>query len=282
MSSSSEIIELDREPGQVALEEAFRKFNEAGERLEARYLALREETEDLRAQLRAKDLEVKRAEKLALLGETAAAIAHEVRNPLGAIKLFLSALEDEVKNAPEAMRLLGHIHCSIGTLDHTVSNILQFSKSQNLKSAPLNLNALIHEQALLFKPYENKGLKLVLALKAAPFIAGNEHGLRQVIYNLILNAAQATRYQGEIEIETRDCDQHLELYIRDNGSGIPEDILSKVFEPFVTSKSEGTGLGLAVVQQVMLQHSGSIKASNRVGTKGAEFKIQLPRTKRSE
>jgi signal transduction histidine kinase len=109
---------------------------------------------------------------------------------------------------------------------------------------------------------------------------GADTALRQIIYNLILNSLQATKYQGQIKVQTTDVtdsnemDSKIQLVIKDNGPGISPELLQTLFEPFVTSKNEGTGLGLSIVKQLVLQHFGSITASN---DNGAVFTITFPR-----
>jgi signal transduction histidine kinase len=266
------IVEQDIEPG--LLEQAFERFTEASKRLETRYEALLTETEQLRQQVREKDLAIKRAEKLSMLGETAAAIAHEVRNPLGAMKLFVSLLKRDMADRPESAKILSHVDQNISTLDHVVSNILQFAKKQNSAFSPVNVHSIIREQAehFLLSPSSSK---ITLDLQGEAFIMGCEHALRQVFYNILLNAQQATRYSGEISVATANSGNwSLEVRIKDSGSGIDEAMVEKIFDPFVTTKNEGTGLGLAVVRQIIEEHGGTISARN---VNGAEFTLTLPR-----
>lgn len=258
------------------LKRAFDRFNEASQRLEERYQALLAETQSLREQLREKDLAIKRAEKLALLGETAAALAHEVRNPLGAIKLFTSLLARDLQHMPESAKLVEQIDKSVSSLDSVVGNILQFSREQKLQLAPLNIHALLMEQKEHFQRGVAEKANFEMDLKAAPFMMGCEHSLRRALYNLILNALQATRYSGTIRIASHDGPNgEVVLEISDDGCGIPQELLGRLFDPFVTSRNEGTGLGLAVVRQTIEQHAGTIQVANK--TKGACFSITLPR-----
>ncbi|MCO6431758.1 MAG: hypothetical protein J5J00_12945 [Deltaproteobacteria bacterium] len=256
------------------LEQAFAKFSEASHKLEAKYEELLKETEILRSALREKEQEVRRAERLSMLGETAAALAHEVRNPLGAMRLFLSLLRREVGERGDAANYVNQIDKSISTLDNVVSNILQFSKTQNVAMGPLNLNALILEQVALFGGPAPQ-IEIVTELHAAPYIIGNEHGLRQMIYNLLLNSMQAMKNPGRITVSTKDDDDGIVVCFKDEGPGIPADKLSRIFDPFYTTKSEGTGLGLAVVKQIVIQHSGSVSAANN---DGAVFEVRFPRS----
>ncbi|MCB0318485.1 MAG: hypothetical protein KDD56_06985 [Bdellovibrionales bacterium] len=262
----------------TALQEAFLRFNKASEDLQRKYSALKIETESLREQVKEKDLEIKRAEKLAMLGETAAGIAHEIRNPLGAIKLFISILKEDMAELPNSLKILNQIDKSVGTLDHVVSNILQFSKRKKSIFSPVNLASLINEQVNHFCS-DTSSIKFKLRIEGQPFVSGNEHSLRQVFYNLFLNACQSMKYTGEVQVHSFDDEQgNFVVLIKDNGDGIPEDILPRIFEPFVTSKNEGTGLGLSIVKQILDEHGAVIKASNAgIDKKGAIFTISFNR-----
>jgi signal transduction histidine kinase len=261
----------------AALEEAFTRFNQASERLQGKYEVLRGEVEELRAQLKIKDGEIKRAERLAALGKTAAAMAHEVRNPLGAIELFVSLLSDQVADRPESREYIAQIRHSINRLNTTVTNILHFSADRKLVRTPCNLHALINECVGSLPVRADSRGPVELRLEANPFLEGNECGLRQVVVNLVTNALQATRYSGHVVIETGNgAEDEVVLWVRDNGVGIPAEILPTIFEPFVTSKNEGTGLGLAIVDQIIGQHQGQIAARN-LPAGGAEFEVRIPR-----
>lgn len=271
-SSVSQTIDL----GKFKLLEAFERFTQASSRLEEKYLELQRETEDLRRQIKEKDEKIKRAERLSMLGETAAGIAHEIRNPLGAIKLFVSMLRRDLADRPQANKLVNEIDRSVTSLDQVVGNILSFSSQKTLALAPINLHALIKEQREHFICGTAAQAKIELNLKGSPFMLGNDGALRQVFYNLLLNALQATRYKGHITISVSDTEQNeVQIIVQDNGPGIPEELLGKVFDPFVTNKNEGTGLGLTVVRNIVEQHGGRAHACNRCG---AEFSIVLPRT----
>ena len=253
---------------------ALRQFSEASVKLEERYELLRREAESLRAQLREKDLTIKKAEKLATLGEAAAAIAHEVRNPLGAMKLFVSLLNEDCAGKPPALELIDQINRSINSLDAVVGNILQFSKQKKLSLGPVNLVALIREQLALVIAQSAGGAKSEVRLCETHFIQGNEHALRQVFHNLFLNALQATKQRGTISVQGRPLpEQGIEITVKDDGPGIDAGVIERLFEPFVTTRSEGTGLGLAIVRQILEQHGARISVRN---CGGAEFTIVFP------
>ena len=276
MSSDTEIIESVAEDAvqTQALQEAFIRFNQASMDLQQKYVSLKSETESLKAQLIEKDLEIQRAEKLAMLGETAAGIAHEIRNPLGAIKLFISILKEDLSDLPDSIRILNQMDKSVGTLDHVVSNILQFSKKKKTSFAPVNLASLINEQVNHFAS-DNNEIEFRLKIEGQPFISGNEHSLRQVFYNLFLNACQAMKYSGVIEVTSYDKDEvFFVIEVKDAGRGIPEEMQDRLFEPFATSKNEGTGLGLSIVKQILDEHGATIEVKN---DGGAVFTIRFNR-----
>lgn len=260
------------------LANAFARFEEASCRLEQRYAALRVEAERLRVDLQKKEEEVRRAEKMAVLGQTAAALAHEIRNPLGAIKLFISLLREDVASMPSSLELVDQVDSSISTLDRVISNVLQFAKDKECALAPVNLNNIIAEEITLFKKIDRQNqLSIESKLSDQAYILGNDGLLRQMIGNLMTNAAQATQYKGKISLSTLLESDSLNLIVSDNGPGISAEILPKLFEPFVTGRSEGTGLGLAVVKNIVNRHGATISARN---DNGAQFTISFPVSRR--
>lgn len=262
------------------LQEAFRRFDEASFKLQQKYEVLLRETEELRSELIVKEQALKRSEKLALLGETAAALAHEVRNPLGSIKLFMSLLRRDLDGNQSALEMVENVDRSVQALDNVVGNILRFSKKEKIEVAAMNLHSIIQEQVSYCRLSAGETLTFDLDLRANPFMQGNEQSLRQVFCNLMINAAQAMKNKGLIRVCTRDTESGLEISIQDNGPGIDSAIRERIFDPFVTNKNEGTGLGLAVVSQIVALHGGTITAGDEPSPpqSGAKFTIYLPRT----
>lgn len=252
------------------------RFNESSAKLELRHGALMQEVEDLREQLRAKDEEIKRGERLATLGETAAALAHEVRNPLGAIALFVSMLRGDLVDRPQSLTLVDEIEKSIGILDQVVSNVLHFAKNNKLHCGPLNLHSLLHEVREHFVGLYGQTASLAIETSGNPFIVADGQALRQCFYNLVTNALQATAFRGQITISVLEQseDGAVEVRVRDDGPGIPERLFARLFEPFASERREGTGLGLSIVKRIVVAHGGEISARN---TPGAEFCMILPR-----
>ena len=262
------------------LEGAFASFSSASERLEQRYEELQKEVEQLHAQLSAKDIEIKHAERLATLGKTAAAVAHEVRNPLGAIKLYLSMLREDLADQKSSLQLIDHVDGSIARIENVVSNILHFAKGSTLVLTPINLHSLIRAQReyfLTMHPQLVGGIEL--DLKGGELMLGHEDSLRQLFFNLFHNAFQAMEFNGHVYVSTwgRVGDDGLEITVRDEGPGIAPEIHERLFEPFVTNRGNGTGLGLAIVHQIVMQHGGSISVQcNSVESLSIDSREQYP------
>lgn len=260
------------------LEEAFQRFNEAGNRLESRYQELLRETESLREELKAKDEAVRRAEKLALLGQTAAALAHEIRNPLGAIRMFLSMLKRDLAENQAALEIIHKIDKSVMSLDGVVSNILLFSKDRNESLTPINIHSLIKEQIEHFIVAEGDGISFESSLNGSPFVLGSEGGVRRVLFNLMLNSTQAMKHHGKVFISCSPTQNgETEVVFRDTGPGIDPNHLDSIFEPFFTTRNEGTGLGLAIVRQTMTAFGGRVEARSGVG---AQIALIFPSPKK--
>lgn len=258
-------------PGQLELQEVIERFNQAGSRLEERYRTLQREATELRRALDRKDEELKRNARLAMLGETAAALAHEVRNPLGAMQLFNGLLTQELKDNPSALELCEQMGNCISALDSVVANILFFAKDSPLNLVPINLHALICAVIEQTKRIATDA-QIETKLEATnPFVLGVEQSLRQVIVNLLRNSVDVAAGPVKIWISTvRQPNGAMQLQIQDDGPGISSEIISRIFEPFVTSRPEGTGLGLAVVRRILEQHGATISAQNH---NGAMFEI---------
>lgn len=272
-------LAITQDTSSHSLVEAFENFSQASARLERNYELLQAQVMHLTKQLELKEQEVKRAQKLATLGETAAAMAHEIRNPLGAMKLFLSLLKDDLSDRPESIELIQQMEKSMGTLNHVVSNILQFSRKHETPSAPINIGALIREQ-IEYIEAEHPQLFIEFEVAGNPFVRASEHGMRQVLNNVLMNAVQGMKGEGDICIGISEgLRGEMVIRIDDSGPGIPEHLLPDVFEPFVTSKNEGTGLGLAVVKQIIEeQHGGRVGIENKIDEAGVVVTISLPRS----
>jgi signal transduction histidine kinase len=252
------------------------RFNESTLRLETRHGELLREIEVLREQLHEKDEQVKRSERLALLGETAASLAHEIRNPLGAIQLFVSMLRKDLTDRPESLDLVDQVERGIKSLDAVVSNVLHFARNIRLRVGPMNLHSIVQELQHHFASLYSPQCSFEVSLAGNPFIRADEQGIRQCLYNIVVNALQAVSFAGSIQTAVSDAahGNGIEVVIEDDGPGVPAEILDTLFEPFTSGRREGTGLGLSIVRRIVEAHGGTVSVCN---TPHARFTVFIPR-----
>ncbi|MBI3652694.1 MAG: sensor histidine kinase [Acidobacteria bacterium] len=218
-----------------------------------------------------------RADRLKSVGEMAAAIVHEIRNPLGAIKGAAEIIEKDIPLESPRRKFLVVIEKEVDRLNRLVLEFLNFAKPRQPHKAPANLNSLIQSVVtLLAKEAAKKEVELAVQLdEQLPTLWVDADQIRQVLVNLILNAIQAMPNGGKIEIKSFRLGEEVELSVRDFGVGIDATIKDKIFDPFFTTKSEGSGLGLSIAYQLVKQHQGEISIAEIVGP-GTLFLVRLP------
>jgi signal transduction histidine kinase len=222
------------------------------------------------------------AEKLASVGKLAATVAHEIRNPLTAIKMWLFSIRKANVGNADLGRKLGIISEEISRLESIIRNFLEFSRPMDLKCRPQEVGVVIGETLELLAPRlkEAKIHAVSNPHGGLPAVMADADKLKQVLLNLLGNAADAMSDGGEIHIATsveRDADGRRMAVVRigDTGPGIPTDVQSRIFEPFFTTKDNGTGLGLCIAAQIMARHGGSLVLESST-QKGTTFAICLP------
>ncbi|HBH88129.1 MAG TPA: hypothetical protein DDY17_11110 [Syntrophaceae bacterium] len=227
----------------------------------------------------------KRTEKLAAMGDMAANIAHEIRNPLGSIELFASLLMKDMKNEKYQGRL-SHIITSVKSMDNKISNLLLFTTQRNPVMRSINIHDVVRE-VLQFSEAVIKQESITLSVRYAdvePSIRGDAEMLKQVFLNILLNSIQAMTDGGCLSIETSVSHNHeggsngnVEVRVSDTGIGIPKDNLKKIFDPFFSTRERGSGLGLAIVHNIIHMHGGAIDVESRE-KEGTVFSIMFPMT----
>lgn len=219
-----------------------------------------------------------RASKLAAVGEMAAVMAHEIRTPLGILRSSAQMLDGEPALSAEGRELTGFITAETERLNRLVTAMLDSARQRPLRRQPTDAHALIeHCCALIAQQALRQDVTLHRALAAAhPVVDGDAEQLTQVLLNLLMNALQAVSSGGQITVTSRDDGRQLLIEVSDDGPGIPTDLLPRLFEPFVFRKDGGSGLGLAVVAQIIDAHGGSVAAHNHPQG-GAVFSLRLPR-----
>jgi signal transduction histidine kinase len=213
-----------------------------------------------------------RENTFAALGEMSITIAHEIRNPLGAVELFASLLHEELRDDPRREELTGSIIHGVHTLNAIVSNLLFFARPMTPLFQSLDLHQVL-EEALGFAVHavRQKEIALIKAFAGGDLpIQGDREQLKQVFLNLFLNAVQAMGPGGRLVVQTRRRGGAAEVSLSDTGPGIPADVLPRIFDPFFTTKPKGTGLGLAIAQRILDQHKAGIRVVTRMG-KGTTF-----------
>ena len=265
------------------LYEVLQMYNQVTQRLQVSHERLQEEVIRLREQLEQKNRELEQKKRLAALGEMAAGIAHEIRNPLGGIQLYASTLATEVTDRPMAAELVKKISSGVKGLNSLVCDMLAFTGNMNLNRREEDLAEIVAGAVELAAPglLQHKiDVEVAASVENVPVnVDGNL--LQRVLLNLVLNAADAIGEAGvtggkiRISLE-KTGEKRIALLIDDNGPGIPDNILESIFNPFFTTKHSGTGLGLAIVHRIIEAHGGQITAENRAApNRGARFKIVL-------
>lgn len=236
--------------------------------------------------------QMKERDRLAVLGQMAAGLAHEIRNPLGAIKGAAQLLADPPEGAsldPASREFLGIILEEVDRLDRVVGSVLDLSRSHDGAVVPTDVNAIVRRtlQILSAEPGSEE-LKIEPTLDPSlPRVAIDPEQLRQVLMNLLRNASQAMKGRGKVVVSTRvrfgrgtrsgpgSDDPFVEVTVADNGPGISQKVLENLFMPFFTTKEKGTGLGLAISQRIVQNAGGRIDVRSYEG-KGSTFAVILP------
>jgi signal transduction histidine kinase len=231
-----------------------------------------------------------RAERLATLGEIAASLAHEIKNPLAGIAGAVQVMADELPEADPRKEIMHEILTQVHRLDRTVQDLLAFARPGKPDVEPCDIHQVLDRVLILLTENpEAKQMRVVRAYQPGlPRVHGDGKQLRQVFLNLILNAVQAMPAGGQITLrtavhngsgaggaETSAPGPMVEVAVTDTGSGIPPNILKDLFTPFLTTKRRGTGLGLSVSRRIVEDHGGWITAESPAG-QGATFRVFLP------
>jgi len=221
-------------------------------------------------QLKALGSQMELRSRLSSLGEISAGIAHELRNPMGVIAGYTKLLSKKVDNSLKST--VESIANEINVMNRIISDFLSFAKPAELNISDVDLKRII-ENCIITLANGKNNIKTYLDIDGLPILKGDEILLRQAFTNLIQNAVEAMPTGGELTIRSSVGDI-IEVAISDTGPGITENIADKIFLPFFTTKDRGMGLGLSVVQKIIVSHGGSIFVDG--SDKGATFRVRLP------
>jgi len=234
-------------------------------------------------ELKAMEQELKKADRLALIGRFAAGVAHEIRNPLASISGSIEILKKRRESGGNERdtRLMDIVLREIDRLDNLITDFLDYAKPNNPNKVGFDLDDLIRELVELFVNYANKekNIKIRSDLSIKISLYADKMQLKQVLWNLIKNSIEAIDHEGEVEIKTKTTvdggQDFAEISIHDNGSGISAENMEKILDPFYTSKESGTGLGLSIANSIIESHGGSMAIESAVNA-GTTFTVKIP------
>lgn len=255
------------EKGGSELEELARSFNSMASELE---------------RFRAIEADLRRREKFSAVGEAAAMIAHEIRNPLGIIKTSTDLVRSRSHLAPSEAKMMDYISEEVKRIDRLIHDFLDFARAAPPRLEPLDLHAVVTRAKAIMQPeFDRLAISCVIEEHTAlPMVLADPDHLYQAVLNLLLNAIDAVEGGGVITIRLAHDADGVRLTVLDSGPGLPDAILGRVFDPFFTTKSKGSGLGLAKVQSIMESHGGQVRYRKLAGY-GACFDLVFPAARSS-
>ncbi|MCL2219064.1 MAG: ATP-binding protein [Chitinispirillia bacterium] len=278
------------------LRHAFEDFQVRSEQLERAYLSMQEDFKKVNLDLERKNVELEnslaerktlerqlqQASAMAALGEMSATVAHEIRNPLGAMGIWAGLLERDLDPQDPRRKTLGKITDGLAKLNKIVTNLLVYTRPIASDLRKVRLAALL-EEIVDFTEIEierlGRNIKVEKNLAGAGdiFVLADPEKINQATINLCLNAVQAMEEGGTLSVsaEMEESGKYAVFTIEDTGSGIDRENLGKIFAPFFTTKEDGTGLGLAIVKKIIEFHGGKIEIKSELGV-GTQVICYLP------
>lgn len=218
------------------------------------------------------------SEKLAALGTMAAGIAHEIRNPLTSLQLFVQMMAERFDDHEFREKFTQIVPPEIERLNRIVNDLVSFSKPAKLTREPGQINEILEKTIRLSEiSFKKLNVKVVRELGDVPKVIVDAQQIMQIFLNLLMNGAQAMQNGGTLTVKSyfNDISGRVAVDIKDTGHGISEENLKKLFSPFFTTKEGGTGLGLAITRRIVEEHKGEIKVRSKVG-EGTTFTVELP------
>jgi len=221
--------------------------------------------------------QMSRAEHLATLGELAAGLAHEVRNPLAGIAGAVDILARELPASSPSHAIVGEVQQEVRRIQGILNELLDYARPKPFDIRPADLNITIdHTVQLARQHIASRPIEVRFEPAPIPLVAHDPLQVQRLVLNLLLNAFQAIKDRdGLVTVDLQAADGFAQVRVRDNGCGIPPDQLRNIFRPFFTTKRKGTGLGLSLSRRIVEQHGGSIDVRSSPD-KGTEFVVRLP------
>lgn len=224
--------------------------------------------------------QLRQKERLSAMGQLASGVAHEVRNPLNAISTIIQQFDmdfEPVENSEEFHSLARLVIREVKRINQIITRFVSFARPPKLNLGPCKIENFLDEMVELAKNSAGgKNIRFESEIKEKSDVRWDCDQMRQVLINLFKNAIEAIRDEGIIKIKISPFEENIQITITDNGVGINEEHINKIFNLYFTTKPEGTGFGLSDVHRIISQHGGNIEVNSIVG-KGSEFKISIPR-----
>ena len=264
--------------GDLSARVDFAKRNDDVGQLGQQFNGMIRQLEENRAEIeRLHQGEMARAEHLATIGELAAGLAHEIRNPLAGIAGVVEVVGRELPQESSSRGVLPEVQSEIQHIQAILNDLLAYARPRPPEFHPADLNATVEQAVFLARQQvRTKPIEITLEPeKRLPRILHDPVQVQQVVLNLLLNGIQAISNQGKIEVALRQEGEYAVVRIQDNGKGISRESLPKIFKPFFTTRKEGTGLGLPLAKGIVESHKGKIKVTSELG-RGAQFEVWLP------
>ena len=268
--------------GDLSAKVGFAKRNDDVGQLGRQFNEMIRQLAENRAEIeRLHQIEMARAEHLATIGELAAGLAHEIRNPLAGIAGVVEVIGRELPQDSSSRTVLPEVQNEIQHIQAILNDLLAYSRPRPPEFHPADLNATVEQAVFLARQQvRTKPIEITLAAeKKLPRILHDPVQIQQVVLNLLLNGIQAVHDKGQIDVALRQENEWAVVRIRDTGRGIARDSLAKIFKPFFTTRKEGTGLGLPLAKGIVESHKGRIEVTSEPG-QGAQFEVWLPVARR--
>jgi signal transduction histidine kinase len=262
--------------GSSELETVLAAWHDATVRLEHTHEALRGEVRRLTDELEIKNRELARKNRLADLGQIASHVAHEVRNSLVPVTLYLSLLRRRISEDSGAIDILNKVSAGFTVLDAMVNDLLHFTADRAPHRQRVSVREVVDDVCQSLAPQmEAQEIAAEIDVPVDAAVLADRDMLRRAVLNLALNALDAMPDGGRLVITGVDGHQGFELEVADSGEGLSDEVRRRAFEPFFTTKNSGTGLGLAIVEHIVELHQGRVLAQN-CPDGGAAFTLQFP------
>ena len=266
------------EHGDLKARATVRRWDEVGE-LAAAFNRTMEELERARGREEVRRVQLAHTEKMVAVGTLAAGVAHEVNNPLAGILTCLETIRANPGDTEMRERYLDLVQDGIQRIEHTVLNLLDFSRPGAIRPEPTSLNHNLRHVAELVQ-YQLRKNNVEVEFDLAPvepIVLVDHFQMEQLFLNLVLNAIEAMPKGGRLTFRTRIAGGRVAAEVADTGAGIPEEIRDRIFDPFFSTREvgKGTGLGLSVSYNIVAAHGGTISVESQVG-KGSTFRVSLP------